>query len=92
MALMVFIQNIHVFNCRSENNSAFNVPLKNNYLIVGGVFVSILLQIIVMEVSFMSKFLKTVSVPVLDMIYLFLIGLIVLLFMEIYKRINKKRI
>ena len=88
MALMVFIQNIHVFNCRSESNSAFNVPLKNNYLIVGGVFVSILLQIIVMEVPFMSKFLKTVSIPFMDMLFLFLIALIVLLVMEIYKMVN----
>ena len=37
MALMVFIQNIHVFNCRSEHASAFKVPLKNNRLIVFGV-------------------------------------------------------
>ena len=88
MALMVFIQNIHVFNCRSESNSAFNVPLKNNYLIVGGVFVSILLQIIVMEVPFMSTFLKTVSIPFMDMLFLFLIALIVLLVMEIYKMVN----
>ena len=34
MALMVFIQNIHVFNCRSEKKSAFKVPIKNNLLIV----------------------------------------------------------
>ena len=88
MALMVFIQNIHVFNCRSESNSAFKVPLKNNYLIAGGVFVSILLQIIVMEVPFMSKFLKTVSIPFMDLVFLFLIALIVLLVMEIYKMVN----
>ena len=43
MTLMVFIQNIHVFNCRSEKNSAFKVPLKSNYLIVIGVIFSIIL-------------------------------------------------
>jgi len=57
MALMVFIQNVHVFNCRSEKKSAFSVPLRTNKLIVAGVFFSILLQIIVMEVPFLSKFL-----------------------------------
>ena len=88
MALMVFIQNIHVFNCRSEHKSAFSVPIKNNWLIVGGVVVSIILQIIVMEVPFLSKFLQTTSVPFIHLIYLFLIALIVLVVMEIYKKLN----
>ena len=88
MALMVFIQNVHVFNCRSERKSAFSVPLKNNKLIVGGVLVSILLQIIVMEVGFMSKFLQTVKVPVTSLLWLFLIASLVLIIMEIYKEIR----
>lgn len=88
MALMVFIQNIHVFNCRSGHRSAFSVPIKNNWLIVGGVVVSIILQVIVMEVPFLSKFLQTTSVPFLHLIYLFAIGLLVLVVMEIYKKIN----
>ena len=88
MALMVFIQNIHVFNCRSESKSAFSVPLKNNWLIVGGVVCSVLLQVIVMEVAFLSKFLQTVSIPVMDLIYLFITALIILVVIEIYKKIN----
>ena len=87
MALMVFIQNIHVFNCRSESKSAFSVPLKNNWLIVCGVFASLLLQIIVMEVPFLSSLLKTVSIPFGHLIYLFLISSVVIFIMEIYKQI-----
>ncbi len=90
MALMVFIQNIHVFNCRSESNSAFSVPLKTNKLIVGGVICSVLLQIIVMEVPFMSKFLQTISIPAIHILYLFLISTIVLIVMEVYKKIKNK--
>jgi len=89
MALMVFIQNIHVFNCRSEKKSAFTIPLNSNLLIVGGVICSVLLQIIVMEVPFMSTFLQTSPIPVLDLIYLFLISIIVLIVMELYKVIKK---
>ena len=88
MALMVFIQNIHVFNCRSESKSAYSVPLKNNPLVVGGVVVSILLQVLVMEVPFLSQFLQTSSIPVIHLVALFLIAVIVLLVMEIYKLIN----
>ena len=92
MALMVFIQNIHVFNCRSEKNSAFSVPLNKNKLIVGGVIVSVLLQIIVMEVPLLSKFLKTSSIPVINLVYLFLIASIVLIVLEVYKKLKYKKV
>ena len=91
MALMVFIQNIHVFNCRSEKKSAFKVPIKNNLLIVYGVLVSVLLQIIVMEIPFLSKILKTTSIPFMHIIYLALIASSVLIILEIYKKINYKK-
>lgn len=88
MALMVFIQNIHVFNCRSEHASAFTIPIKNNRLIIGGVTISIILQIIVMETPLLSSHLQTVSIPFTHLIYLFGISLLVLVVMEIYKKIN----
>ena len=85
MVLMVFIQNIHVFNCRSETESAFNIPLRSNPLIVMTAFGSILLQIIVMEVPMLSGFLKTSPIPYTHMFMLMLFGLLVLIVMEIYK-------
>ena len=88
MALMVFIQNIHVFNCRSEHRSAFSTPLKNNKLIAFSFFSAIILQVIVMEVPLFSQFLQTVSIPFIHLVYLFLIALLVLVVMEIYKMIN----
>ena len=88
MALMVFIQNIHVFNCRSEKNSAFSIPLKSNFLIIIAFVVSVLLQIIVMEVPMLSKFLQTVSIPPIHLVYLFLTSSVVLVLMEIYKKIR----
>ena len=90
MALMVFIQNIHVFNCRSEQNSAFKVSLKSNKLIVYGVLVSVLLQVIVMESDVLSKFLHTSSINPWHLILLVGIALIVLLIMEVYKDIKKR--
>ena len=90
MALMVFIQNIHVFNCRSEKYSAFSVPIKTNKLIAVGVLVSILLQVIVMEVPFLANFLKTSSIPIINLVYLFIVALIVLVVLEVYKFIKYK--
>ena len=91
MALMVFIQNIHVFNCRSEKNSAFSIPLKSNYLIIVAFVVSVLLQVIVMEVPFLSAFLQTTSVPFNHLIFLFLTASSVLLLMEIYKIVKYRK-
>ena len=90
MALMVFIQNIHVFNCRSEKHSALSVPLTSNKIVLFGVLGSVLLQVIVMEVPFLSAFLSTTSVPVLDMFYLLLTGSIVFFVLEIYKEIMRR--
>ena len=88
MALMVFIQNIHVFNCRSEKQSAFSIPVKSNVLILVAFISSIVLQIIVMEVPLLSQFLQTVSIPPIHLLYLFLLATIILFAMEIYKKIN----
>ena len=42
-----------------------------------------------MEVPILSSLLHTVSVPLLHLIYLFVIALSILVVMEIYKKINK---
>ena len=91
MILMVFIQNIHVFNCRSETDSAFSISLRSNPLIVFTVFGSILLQIIVMEVPALSKFLKAPTIPYLHMFVLLFFALNVLIVMELYKMIKKRK-
>ncbi len=89
MALMVFIQNIHVFNCRSEKTSAFKMPYKNNKLVFFGVAASIILHFIVMEVPLLSTLLQTSIIPLKDLGFLLLISTIVLFVMEIYKKIKK---
>ena len=91
MALMVFIQNIHVFNCRSEKSSAFKVPIKGHKLIAIGVIVSIVLQIIVMEVEFLAEILNTHRVPNADLFKLVLLALPIVLLMEIFKFIRRKK-
>lgn len=88
MALMVFIQNVHVFNCRSEKKSTLTVSLKSNKLIVLGVLASILLQVIVMKVPFFTTFLETSSIPLNHLTYLFLISLLVLVVIELYKKLR----
>lgn len=91
MALMVFMQNIHVLNCRSEKSSFFKIGLKGNLWIPVVIASSIILQIIVMETPILSKFLKTTSIPFIEMIKLLLFSAIILVVVEIYKVFKRKR-
>lgn len=88
MVLMVFMQNIHVFNCRSEKQSAFKMSIKDNPLIVFSIVVAIILQIIITEVPILSHFLQTSTVPITDMLILLMISSIILFVMELYKMIR----
>lgn len=88
MVLMVFIQNIHVFNCRSETSSTFSISVRDNPLIILTVFGSILLQIIVMEVPYLSDLLKTSIIPYRHMFLLISYAIVILIVMEIYKLIR----
>ena len=44
LCLMTFMQNVHAFSCRSEHQSVFKIPFKNNPMIVIGVAAVICLQ------------------------------------------------
>lgn len=90
LCLMTFMQNVHAFSCRSEHQSAFRIPFKNNPMIVIGVISVICLQIIVSEVGPLSAMLKTISLPPLEMLILFGIALISMFAVEIYKFIDRK--
>ena len=88
VALMIIIQNIHAFNCRSEKKSVFSVKLNSNYIFLGGVVGSILLGLLVLEFEPLSIILKTHSIPVPHLLGLFAFGLIILVIMELYKKIK----
>ncbi len=90
MLLMVFIQNMHVLNCRSEKKSVFKIPFKSNSLVILTIVGAILLQIIVTEVPFLNRFLQASKVPVKDIIILLILSNIIILVLEIYKRLKRK--
>ncbi len=91
LALMVFIQNIHVLNCRSEKKSIFKINFKQNKFILFTIVMSIVLQIIVMEVPQFSQFLQTYSVPALHMFILLCVSIPILFVMESYKQFKNSR-
>lgn len=90
LALMVFMQNIHVLNCRSEKKSVFRNGFKNNPFVLITILSTILLQIIVMEVPALSMLLQTYDVPYLHMVILIILAVPVLLIIELYKYRRRK--
>lgn len=92
VTLMVFIQNMHVLNCRSEKSSILKVPIKSNPLIIFSIVSAIFLQVLFSEVPFLSKFLKTTSIPITHMLILFVISTTIIFIMEIYKYLKRKSI
>lgn len=92
MTLMVFIQNMHVLNCRSEKESIFKTPLKTNPLIIFSILSALILQIVFSEIPFLSNFLQTTSIPISHMLLLFAISTIIILIMEIHKLIERQKV
>jgi len=90
MVLMVFMQNIHVLNCRSEWQSAFRTPLSQNWWVVAAIVSALILQVMVSEVPVLSRIMQTSSVPIPALIELFLISTSVLWVVEIYKALRRK--
>ena len=85
LALMVFIQNLHVLNCRSESKSVFKNGFKKNPFVLFTILGAIILQIIVMEVPILSRFLQTYNVEYKNLIELFILALPIIFVMEAYK-------
>ena len=90
MALMVFLQNIHAFNCKSELQSAFKFRMFENWFFFVAVVGSIGLQIILMEVPTLSMFLELTTVSYKTLAVLLLVSMSILVVSEVFKAIKRK--
>jgi len=86
--LMVFMQNMHVLNCRSEDKPFYKVSLRTNPFVIFSIVSAVVLQIIFAEVEVLSQFLQTSSIPVMHLIYLFIVSTSILVVSEIYKHLR----
>lgn len=85
LLLMVFIQNLHCFNCRSEKLSLLKKPLKENKMLIYSIAIVLIIQLIVVENSFLSSLLGTASLPLLHILLLFLLALPITFASELFK-------
>lgn len=91
LLLMVFMQNFHAFNCRSERISVFKVPLKRNIILVFGVLIAQGIHIISMQIPFMQNILRIEPVSFKEWLYVLGLAIPTIIVMEIFKFIQYKR-
>ncbi len=89
LLLMVFLENVHVFNCRSERRSAFKIPLSNNWLLILGVLAAQGIHILALYLPVMQDVLHVSPVSLDDWIILLFLALTILVTMELFKLAKK---
>ena len=94
LLVMVFMQNFHTFNSRSESTSAFKIPINSNWILVVGVLSAQGLHILCMQIPFMQKILKIEPITIEEWGYVLILSVPMFITMEIFKWIkfswNKK--
>ncbi|MDQ7782837.1 MAG: cation-translocating P-type ATPase C-terminal domain-containing protein [Desulfomonilaceae bacterium] len=89
LLLMVLLQNVHVFNCRSERVSALKVALRRDAVVIFGVANSQSIHILSMHVPLMQTILGTEPVTFFERLTYLSPALVVLLVMEAFKWIRR---
>lgn len=90
LGTLILSQLIHVFECRSEKHSIFEIKLFTNLYLVGAVLISILMLCAVMYVPFLQGVFKTVALNFGQwMIIVFFSGIIAFI-NSTYLYINRK--
>jgi magnesium-transporting ATPase (P-type) len=91
LLLMVFMQNVHVFNCRSETVSTFKTPLSRNWILILGVMLAQGIHIGAMHMPFMQKVLRIEPITVWEWAEVLILAVPLLIVMEIFKHIQARR-
>jgi magnesium-transporting ATPase (P-type) len=90
LLLMVFMQNVHVFSCRSEKVSAFKVPINRNIILVFGVLIAQGIHILSMHIPFMQNVLRVEPITFFEWAEVLILAIPLLLMMEVFKKIRAK--
>jgi magnesium-transporting ATPase (P-type) len=89
--LMVWCENAHCFNCRSETRSAFRIPIAGNPLLIGAVIGTQVLQVAVLGVPPLREMLSLQDLTIADGAALAVAGIAILVVMEGYKALRPRR-
>lgn len=91
LMLFVLMQNVHVFNCRSEQESAFRIPLARNWMLVGGVVAAFGVHVLATYLPLMQRLLRVQPLAMAEWGYPVLLAFAVLLLAELEKWWRRRR-
>lgn len=91
LLLMVLMQNFHAFNARSEYRSVFQVPLRNNPVLVLGVLGSLGIHVAAMYTPIMQQVLHIQPIPWQEWILLVPTAALIVVSMECFKAYQRRR-
>jgi magnesium-transporting ATPase (P-type) len=83
--LMVLLENVHAFNCRSEYRSAFKIPFSANPLLIIGIIAAQGIHILSMYIPVMQDLLQISPVSLEQWGILLGISCLILVVMELFK-------
>lgn len=90
LGTLVMSQLIHVFECRSERHSIFEIKLFTNMALVGAVAVSIIMLISIIYVPFLRQIFHTVSLDIGQWLIIVFFSSIISFINSFYLFISKK--
>lgn len=91
LLLMVFMQNFHVFNCRSETTSIFSIPISRNWILIFGVMAAQGIHIAAMHIPFMQTVLRIEPITIGEWAEVLVLAFPMIIVMEIFKKIQAGR-
>lgn len=86
LTLMVFMENIQIFNCRSEKKSVFKVPGENNRFLIISIILTLCIQTLIVRVPELSGFFGLRTIEMTKIGALFLLTIPIIIVMEIFKK------
>lgn len=92
LTLMVFMENIHIFNCRSETISCFKIPGTNNIFLIFSIIITCLLQLVIIKIPIITNFFGFTPLTIDNVIPLFILTIPIIIVMELFKKYNKNKI
>jgi magnesium-transporting ATPase (P-type) len=92
LMLFVLMQNVHVFNCRSEHESVFRVPLSRNWVLVGGVAAALGIHVLSTYLPLMQGVLRVEPLQFQQWAYPLVLATSVLVVLEVYKWQKARRV
>lgn len=91
LSTLVMSQLIHVFECRSERHSIFEIKLFTNMYLVGAVCISIIMLCIILYVPFFAGIFHTVPLGLRHWLYVIFFSSIIAFVNSVYLLIKVKK-